>query len=113
MSGSSLIGRAPGGSGSVVQVRVLGSAPKEGEMKKLILAMAIVAWLGCSVVSFGTSFGYYQGKFHEIAEETRHSDLVVCSALSLFGPFALGGFFASYVVHNGDFNMFKYGLKWR
>jgi len=69
----------------------------------MILTLIIVGWLICAVLTAGMWFAEFQGKFPEVAQKNRRSDLGEAILIGLvFGPLGLvAEFFTSGFAEHG------------
>lgn len=74
----------------------------------MMIALVLMAWLGCAAISYGFLVAVYQGHFPELAEEDRVKDRIVSGMISILGgpPGLIAVVIFSYAVTG-----FKYG--WR
>ena len=79
-------------------------------MSLFLSALAIAAWLACSVVIYGASFAYFQREYALLAEDDYAKDKsfsIFLGVLGLIsGPIGLA---LNYIL----FDKFKHGLKWK
>lgn len=79
----------------------------------MILAMVVLVWLLCSILSTSITLGYFQEEYKEIAKSTYRTDLGTAWFMGLaYGPFALVlSFFLSGFIQHGLANPFALKYK--
>lgn len=68
----------------------------------------IIGWIICGVLHFGMFFAYFQRQYSLIADDDRHTDIVLGMITGLGGPLALVVDFIWYVILGKPFHGFKY-----
>mgnify|MGYP007065736812 CR=1 FL=1 len=62
---------------------------KDGRVVEMSIVSIIILWLGCSALSYGLLFAFFQGEFKLIAKEEYWKDVRFCLLSSLGGPLTL------------------------